>query len=405
MKYKLIRKVNHGKMLIGYELQQENGNIVNMLKSEVLKLAHQGLIVNAVYNARSKSLSGSSGTDLRRLPTVQYKELKGAKKSKEKVPQQPKSNHALAKQYIETKEASGKLDIKVEFLPNDEVRLVEVLDKNNTGTFVMPTFITEHDSFKDYTFMSDLYVRGPFSGCKFTNAVINHSYTDWTGLFGDMDSDKLSIKYNGKDPVKSLRYAFSACRLASVIDLNNLDNSHVKSMRGIFLFCTKLTKLDLKGFNTSNVTDMAYMFRYCTSLIEADFSNFNTSKVTSMRGMFCESAIKVLDLRRFDTREVTDMHFIFSGSEAKKIMLSGFNTSKVTRMDYMFSRVKLPELDLSNFDFSNVDTFEAMFFISKIDTINLGKFNAKKSAEGLGDMFSCFKGKKPKAYTILNIHT
>ena len=72
MRYKIINRIQDGKVTVGYSLTDENNKLINATKDEAIQMASKSLIVNAVYNKKTKSLSGANGVDLRSIPVVQY---------------------------------------------------------------------------------------------------------------------------------------------------------------------------------------------------------------------------------------------------------------------------------------------------------------------------------------------
>lgn len=72
MGYKIINRIQDGKVTVGYSLTDENNKLINATKDEAIQMASKGLIVNAVYNKKTKSLSGANGVDLRSIQVVQY---------------------------------------------------------------------------------------------------------------------------------------------------------------------------------------------------------------------------------------------------------------------------------------------------------------------------------------------
>lgn len=69
-RYRLLKKIKNNHRLVGYQLLTDSGSLIVAHKHQVLQLAKLGKIINVQYNTRTNSLSGSNGTDLRKLPTI-----------------------------------------------------------------------------------------------------------------------------------------------------------------------------------------------------------------------------------------------------------------------------------------------------------------------------------------------
>ena len=385
MKYKILKRIQNGQLTVGYQLLSEDRKILNISKDQGVHAAYQGLIVNATYNNSTKSISGTHNTDLRSLPVIQYSEIVKNKTSDPvRISNKHKTNHELAQDYMTKQKLLGVGDlIKIELLSNDRVKLLEVLDKESTGSFTLPSFITEQD-------YSEL--EGPFRSCRFEEIIINHDYTDWTYLFSSMSSKKLSINYQGK-PIESLNSTFNRCESLEQINLNNLDTSNVTDMSHTFAWCKSLKQIDISSFDTSNVTDMSHTFAWCKSLKQIDISSFDTRNVTNMKCMFygCES-LKQIDPSSFDTRKVTDMERMFGGCESlKQLDLSSLDIRNVTDMGGMFARCKsLKQLDLGCFDTSNVTNMSRMFSgCESLKQLDLSSFNTSNVISMLDMFYRC----------------
>lgn len=75
MKYKIIKRIQSGRTVVGYQLLTEDGKILNASKKDVIQVASNGMVVNATYNNKTECLSGVGNFDLRGLPVVQYNTL------------------------------------------------------------------------------------------------------------------------------------------------------------------------------------------------------------------------------------------------------------------------------------------------------------------------------------------
>lgn len=81
--YKIISRVLDGRKVIGYQLidQHSPGIVKEFDCAKVKKLAANEEIVNARYNKASNGLCGAAGTNLRKVPSIQYYELVSQRKA------------------------------------------------------------------------------------------------------------------------------------------------------------------------------------------------------------------------------------------------------------------------------------------------------------------------------------
>lgn len=242
------------------------------------------------------------------------------------------SNHELAQRYSIKAKMLGLNEINFRLKPNDNVELVEVLDKESDGVFEIPEFITEFMAVRP---RNGLYIPQPlFQGCHFTEIRFNNNPNiKFSGnrLFYKMASTKLKV-----------RIAHPEC---------------ITNASEMFASCLNLKELDLEGFNTSNILNMSHMFSWCKELKELDLSSFDTRNVENMEGMFSMCA------------------------ELRDLNLRSFNTSKVTRMTEMFKGCRsLTHLDLMNFDLRNVcDADYMLCHCISMEEVRMGEFNNEAS--------------------------
>lgn len=248
------------------------------------------------------------------------------------------SNHELARRYEIKAKMLGLKEINFVLKPNDNVELIEVLDKESDGVFTIPEFITE---FMVVRPRNGLYTAQPlFQGCHFTEIRYNNNpgvIFSGNRLFYKMNSNKLKVRMQHPECLSN------ACEM--------------------FSSCVGLKELDIKGLDTSNVVDMSCMFSNCASLTSLDLIEFNTSSTKRMNHMFsgCRQ-LKTLNLSSFDTRNVEDMEAMFlMCTNLEAVNLKSFNTSKVTNMSAMFQWCKsLKYLDLRHFDLTQVNCADYM---------------------------------------------
>lgn len=72
LRYEIIEILVNGRKIVGYKLRDIYGTVSNYSLEQALKLAKQGLIVNATYNKYRQGLDGVNGIKLSALKRTQY---------------------------------------------------------------------------------------------------------------------------------------------------------------------------------------------------------------------------------------------------------------------------------------------------------------------------------------------
>ena len=327
------------------------------------------------------------------------------------------SNHEMAKRYDSKQKLLGKRVLDFVLLSDDRVMLRGVLDKEDTGRLVIPSFITEikelgvtswvYDSTKNEAVMG---------GCKYSEVYIDNvgdRDISLNSLCAYMESEKLKVHIRHWDKVVNIKNMFNGCVYIEELDLGDgIDTSNIEDMNGLFCGCVNLEAVDISKFNTSRVEDMSNMFSGCHLLKEIDVSHFDTRNVRDMSFMFynCRSIVGI-DVSKFNTSRVEDMSGMFSGCETlKNIDVTKFDTRSLNSIASMFSECwELKELKVWNLDTSNV--YDACYVfkncISLVD-IDISKWdltsviNIKGLFRGCGDLERVKMGRLPtKLYRVI----
>ena len=239
------------------------------------------------------------------------------------------SNHEMAKRYKEKSKLIGKDILDIKLLENDRVELVEVLDKEDTGRLVIPSFITD---ISDYI---------PLYDCKYTEVYIDNKIGVWlniSALCAGMDSIELKLGIRYPEYITDMSYLFRKCTELAKVDLGGMDIRNVKDIKNMFEDCIRLNDIDISGLNISNVIDMSDIFNGCISLKGVKLSGLDTSKVEDMSKMFiwCER-LRKLDLCSFKTPMVKDMAQMFRECyRLKSVDISGSILKKDVNTVRMF---------------------------------------------------------------------
>lgn len=281
------------------------------------------------------------------------------------------SNHELAQRYLNKTKIMGKDVIDIKLLPNDRVRLIEVYDKESTGMFTIPRFITEFMQIRSGSGRSVEYPL--FSHCNFSEVRFENNPNielNAYKLFSDMESKTLKIRFAHPECLTDTGRMFEGCGNLVELDIDGLNTENVTSMQFMFSGCRSLTSLDLRAFNTHKVTDMAGMFSRCYELKSLDLSTFSTQNVKTMFAMFyfCVS-LSNLDLSSFDTRSLVNTESMFNACNMiEHLNLSNFDLSNVSNAKYMFNSCRnLKHLNIGEFNpYASLDSIT--FGCDKLDT-------------------------------------
>ena len=275
------------------------------------------------------------------------------------------SNHEMAKRYKEKSMLMGRDIMSYRCIGWDRVILDEVIDKEDAGMIVIPSFIT--DVRVNVSTLGN--VSGPLKDCIYSKVYIENNGKDRVeldGLCGGMRSESIEIGIKNSEAVVSIAYIFNNCKNLRSVDISELGTKNVKTWGYMFNGCKSLVEIKgLDNLDTSNVETMGFMFSRCANLKGLDISKFNTSKVTDMSGMFsgCTS-IRNIELGNIDTSKVNTMYHMFSMCKSlKNIDISNLNTSKVTDMGMLFYDCTSLELvnGIDTIDLSNVENNSYMF--------------------------------------------
>ena len=322
------------------------------------------------------------------------------------------SNHEMAKRYDSKQKLLGKRVLDFVLLSNDRVMLSGVLDKEDTGRLVIPSFITE---VKELGSVSGVYDRDKnravMGGCKYSEVYIDNVDNrdiSLNSLCAYMESEKLKIyirnwcrvvniknMFNGcmyieeldlgdgidTSNVIDMSWLFCGCCNLKGIDISKLNTSKVENMSNMFSGCHLLKEIDVSGFDTSNVCDMSFMFYNCRSIVSIDVSKFNTSKVRDMMCMFGECTdIAGIDLRNFDTRLVNVMTAMFSECWALKVLkVESLDTSNVYDACYVFKNcISLVDIDISKWDLTSAINIKGLFSgCGDLERVQMGRLSTK----------------------------
>ena len=262
------------------------------------------------------------------------------------------SNHELAKRYKEKSKLIGKDILDIRLIENDRVILDEVMDKEDNGRLVIPSFITDIN--KDGSL---LY------GCKYEEIYIDNR--DGVSMRLDklcawMQSSRIVLKVRSSKDIVSMNGLFGRCEFTSDIDISGLDTSNVEDMSYMFYGCKMLNKLDLSNIDISKVETIEGMFSHCESISSIDITNFNTKRLKNMRYLFerCYRLKEIKGLSELDVSGVIWMSNMFAYCEnIDKIDISKWDIKNVEDMRYMFLGCKaLKSIKLCDIDDDEIDT-------------------------------------------------
>ena len=319
------------------------------------------------------------------------------------------SNHEMAKRYREKSKLIGKDILDIKLLENDRVELVEVLDKEDTGRLVIPSFITDINKYGSV-----------LRNCRYEEIYVdNIKEIKVDRLCTDMVCSELKVRFKNPRLVSSLSGMFSGCKNLIELDVHGIctnsvedisdifdhcwmlkrihgleswDVSGVKDMSNIFDSCYWLKRVYVGSWDTSSVEDMSGIFSECSQLEYIDISKWDVSRVKDMSDMFngCK-ALDGIDVGKWDTSSVEDIHSIFRGCvNLSSIDVREWDVSSVKDMDCMCANCNsLKVIDVSKWDTRSVQSINGLFYCcNKLEYIDLSNWDINK----VNNMISVFNG-------------
>lgn len=137
-----------------------------------------------------------------------------------------KTRHEQAKAYeLKSKIVGTKL--KFNYLPNDDVELAEIFDKNSTGKIVIPSFITKIQ----LKYVGVSIVSSPFTRCKFTDIFIDNPPDiefDAASMCYAMRSESIRLSFRHPEMVVNMADTFLGCINVVNIDISDVCRNSVK---------------------------------------------------------------------------------------------------------------------------------------------------------------------------------
>ena len=124
--------------------------------------------------------------------------------------------------------------------------------------------------------------------------------------------EKIKVKIDIKEEIKSLEGLFEYCRYNEEIRFVKFNRRDFINMNNIFKDCEPLIRLDISKLKTDSVTSMKYMFQGCSSLTALDISNFKTDNVIYINYIFSD-CVKLKELNislNFKTDNVQEMNSV-----------------------------------------------------------------------------------------------
>ena len=263
------------------------------------------------------------------------------------------TNHEKAKKYIAKQKLLGSEVLELELVGEDDVELKKVND-SNSRSIVIPSFITRYSDNRRVS-------RHPFRDTHYEEIIIESSTGDIHGLFSEMLSDKIKIRFSGDMSITDVSYIFSNVKNAINIEIDigdGVDISKIRNTKYIYNGCEKLREVDVGWLSKTRLDCGNCMFSGCKSLrVIKNIELLDTSEVTDMSNMFsfC-SSIQKLDISKFDFNSVIYVENMFMHcSRLESISINNKCMDKVQNMSRMFFGCKgLKDLDLTGIQIRDV---------------------------------------------------
>lgn len=376
MLFKVIGRITDKRSNVGYILKDTEGKTWNLSKEAAGKLAVNILIINAIYNSKSMSLSGKE-VKLSELPGTPISSIE--KFDDTDLPDlTPKlSYHDACERYMLKAKLANVDDFYLSCERNDRVRLNYVKREFSRKRVVVPPFITDFGNPNFYGY------DGPMQGCDIEDIIIDNSTERGIRCYKMLDglrSKRIRVTFKHPEMVIDLSYMFSRCKLLESVELVNLkDANNVISMAGMFSGCENLRYFDFGDLNTENVVNTKQMFNECYKLKEVNFRDSKFRSVTNMSEMFarCKS-LEAINLSNMSASNVTDIHGIFRGcAELSRANISGISHKAIRDASDAFkSCKKLMDVELGDFALDSSANSMCMFYeCESLEGLDLSKFN------------------------------
>lgn len=362
MLYKVVSKIIDKRKTVGYQLTDQDGNLYSLFKEKAGELAANILVINAVYNSKTESLTGRE-VKLSSLPNVPISSIDAFDDDKVVGFIPKRTNHDLYESYkLKAKLLNG-VTLDTCDIGNDRICL-RGISNYEYGKLIIPPFISDFGFF-DY---GGYY--GPFDRMIIPEIHIDNRADRGFRAFrmlNNLNSTKIKITFSHPDMVIDLSYLLTNSPLLTDVDIEASEAKNVISMAGMFGKCLSLRSVTLSKLNTTNVINMKGMFSGCINLEEVDMSGLDLSNVVSMEEMF------------------------YGCSNLKSVKMSGCDLQSLENTAEMFRGCEsLTDVDLGNLGFSKLKTANAMFRGCKsLEKLEINRFNIGQSTDIRSMFYGC----------------
>lgn len=414
--YKLVKRILNGQKTVGFVIASQDGKSAAISKQKTIDLAKQKALFNAGYTKQKNSLHGMNGTNLKNLETIQYSEMKQAHKESTSTQNdvqksqkaEYRTNHELAALYKQRAKLAG-MDIQMQLLPDDRVRLIKVFQKS-TETIRIPACFTEFDdATRDSQTMDVEYAsKADFDSQCFCSITPLGMKAPWgTRIFGNYQYEE---QYNCLDEFLKLKICRSEQKgvfRGTKFQKIYIDNSPNRPLQIDALFigiqseslyvefshpecivsanhlfyrsnCVKIDASFLSKATQLKYADMMFSsMPRCKEVILGE----GEKSLVSIRGMFSVSPEleTIIGIDKLDTQNVIKAEKIFQGcKQLKELNLSKWNTQKMLYCTGMFNDTRQLRTvgDLSGWDTQHFIDISEMFIGSEIiDLMFVQKWN------------------------------
>lgn len=284
------------------------------------------------------------------------------------------SNHEEAIKYMNKSKILGKEILKLKLLDNDDVLLVEVMDKDYTGKVVIPSFITQVINYAEECYK-------PFAGCMVEEIYLdnkNGGCKDLSFLLSDLRSSRIKFSIARGECVTKAIGMFSDSRYIKDIEFGDFDASNIKVTSCMFEGCRQVTELDLSKLNMESIEDASYMFHKCDLLRYVTFGDINMKMIKQTTKMFrwC-SSLESVNLGKMDTDSIENMESMFAECfSLKEVDLGNLRTTNLKDCRNMFYMCEnLRRINIESFkpgDYLNNGMFEKCRRLREVKLGELG---------------------------------
>lgn len=306
MDYLILKRILKGNSTVGFVVQAPGFKVCRLTKADTIKLAKQGLIINARTSQGGGLLLGK-GMDLRKLPTVQYDSL---------LKEDRGSADFISASY---QNELAKIRIKAKLTQTDPSDKILNLIRKLEGRIDLEPYLSVYNGHVHIE-PSTLYLWPDLA--KYATSVIG------------LCQNRTITKDTPFAPLNRANIT-SICMMCNMmitegcyLDFRGFDTSRITNANDLFSK-SKVDVIGLEGLDTSNIKGMSGIFHDTSLQVwrEIDYDEPYLGYI---------DFASILDLSAWNTRSLEDLNFAFAGFRCAVVGLNNWDVSNVVNFQYTF---------------------------------------------------------------------